>query len=52
LQDKITQFSTNFGRLVGEVSALRSAATRIEILSEQISSEQMQHAKSEMENEK
>jgi uncharacterized membrane protein len=43
LQDKITQLSTNFGRLVGEVSALRSVATRIEILLEQISSEKMQH---------
>jgi hypothetical protein len=36
LQDKVTQLSTDFGRLVGEVSALRSAAG-IPTLSEEVS---------------
>jgi uncharacterized coiled-coil protein SlyX len=37
LQDKVTQLSTDFGRLFGEVSALRSAAARIDPLSEEVS---------------
>jgi hypothetical protein len=37
LQDKVTQLSTDFGRLVGEVSALRSAAAGIQALSEEVS---------------
>jgi uncharacterized protein YdcH (DUF465 family) len=37
LQDKVTQLSTDFGRLVGEVSALRSASARIQTLSEEVS---------------
>jgi hypothetical protein len=37
LQDKVTQLSTDFDRLVGEVSALRSTAAGIQTLSEQVS---------------
>jgi hypothetical protein len=37
LQNKVTQFSTDFERLVGEVSALRSAAAGIQTLSEEVS---------------
>jgi hypothetical protein len=37
LQDKVTQLSTDFGRLVGEVSALRSPAAGIQTLSEEVS---------------
>jgi uncharacterized coiled-coil protein SlyX len=37
LEDKVTQLSTEFGRLVGEVSALRSAAAGIQTLSEEFS---------------
>jgi uncharacterized coiled-coil protein SlyX len=37
LQDKVTQLSTDFGRLVGEVSALRSASAGIQTLSEEVS---------------
>jgi chromosome segregation ATPase len=37
LQGKVTQLSTDFGRLVGEVSALRSAAAGIQTLSEEVS---------------
>jgi hypothetical protein len=37
LQNKVTQFSTDFGRLVGEVSSLRSVSARIRTLSEEIS---------------
>jgi hypothetical protein len=37
LQDKVTQLSTDFGRLVGEVSALRSASTGIQTLSKEVS---------------
>jgi archaellum component FlaC len=37
LEDKVTQLSTDFGRLVGEVSALRSAAAGIRTLSEDFS---------------
>jgi hypothetical protein len=37
LQDKVTQLSTDFGRLVGEVSALRSAAAGIQTLSQEVS---------------
>jgi hypothetical protein len=36
LQDKVTQLSTDFGRLVGEVSALRSASAGIQTLSEEV----------------
>jgi predicted RNase H-like nuclease (RuvC/YqgF family) len=35
LQDKVTELSTDFGRLVGEVSSLRSASARIQTLSEE-----------------
>jgi regulator of replication initiation timing len=42
LQDKVTQLSTDFGRLVGEVSALRSAAAGIQTLSEEVSALKMQ----------
>jgi hypothetical protein len=35
LQDKVTQVSTDFGRLEGEVSALRSASAGIQTLSEE-----------------
>jgi hypothetical protein len=34
LQDKVTQLSTDFGYLVGEVSTLQSAASRIQPLLE------------------
>jgi hypothetical protein len=37
LEDKVTELSTDFGRLVGEVSALRSASAGIETLSEEVS---------------
>jgi hypothetical protein len=37
LQDKVTQLSTDFWRLVGEVSALRSASAGIQTLSEEVS---------------
>jgi hypothetical protein len=37
LQEKVTQVSTYFGHLVGEVSALRSAAAGIQTLSEEVS---------------
>jgi chromosome segregation ATPase len=37
LHNKVTQLSTNFGRLVSEVSALRSAAAVIQTLSEEVS---------------
>jgi hypothetical protein len=37
LQDKVTQLSTDFGCLVGEVSALRSTSASIKILSETVS---------------
>jgi hypothetical protein len=37
LQNKVTQLSTDFGRLVGEVSALRSASAGIQTLSEEVS---------------
>jgi uncharacterized protein YdcH (DUF465 family) len=37
LQDKVTQLSTDFGRLVGEVSALRSASAGIQTLLEKVS---------------
>jgi hypothetical protein len=36
LQDKVTQLSTDFGRLVREVSSLRSAAAGIQTLSEEV----------------
>jgi hypothetical protein len=36
LQDKVTQLSTDSGHLIGEVSAFRSVASGIEILSEDI----------------
>jgi hypothetical protein len=36
LQDKVTQLSTDFVRLGGEVAALRSATARIQTLLEQI----------------
>jgi hypothetical protein len=42
LQDKVTQLSTDFGRLVGEVSALRSASAGIQTLSKEISAGKMQ----------
>jgi Fe-S-cluster formation regulator IscX/YfhJ len=38
LQNEVRQLSTDFGRLVGEVSALRSASAGIQILSEEVSS--------------
>jgi hypothetical protein len=37
LQNKVTHLSTDFGCLVGEVSALRSAAAGIQTLSEEVS---------------
>jgi uncharacterized small protein (DUF1192 family) len=37
LQNEVKQLFTEFGRLVGEVSALRSASARIQTLSEEIS---------------
>jgi signal transduction histidine kinase len=37
LEDKVTQLSTDFRRLVGEISSLRSAAVGIQTLSEEIS---------------
>jgi hypothetical protein len=37
LQDKVTQLSTDFWRLVGEVSALRSASAGIQTLWEEVS---------------
>jgi hypothetical protein len=37
LEDKVTQLSTDFGRLVGEVSSLRSAAAGIRPLLEEVS---------------
>jgi outer membrane murein-binding lipoprotein Lpp len=42
LQHKVTQLSTDFGRLVSEVSALRSAAVGIQTLSEEVSALQTQ----------
>jgi hypothetical protein len=36
LQDKVTQLSTDFGRLIDEVSALRSASAGIQTLSEEV----------------
>jgi hypothetical protein len=42
LQNEVTQLSTDFGRLVGEVSALRSAAAGIQTLSEEVSALKMQ----------
>jgi hypothetical protein len=42
LQDKISQLSTDFGRLVSEVSALRSASAGIQTLSEEVSVLKMQ----------
>jgi hypothetical protein len=36
LEDKVTELSTDFGRLVGDVSSLRSAAAGIQILSEEV----------------
>jgi hypothetical protein len=38
LQSKVRRLSTDFGRLVGEVSALRSDSARIQTLSEEVSS--------------
>jgi hypothetical protein len=37
LQNKVTQLSTDFGRFVDEVSALRSASAGIQTLSEEVS---------------
>jgi hypothetical protein len=37
LHDKVIQLSTDFGGLVGEISALRSAAAGIQTLSEELS---------------
>jgi hypothetical protein len=37
LEDKVSQVSTDFGRLVSEVSALRSASAGIQTLSEEVS---------------
>jgi outer membrane murein-binding lipoprotein Lpp len=37
LESKVTQLSTDFGRLISEVSALRSAAAGIQTLSESVS---------------
>jgi hypothetical protein len=37
LEDKVTQLSTDFGRLVREVSSLRSGAAGIQTLSEELS---------------
>jgi phage host-nuclease inhibitor protein Gam len=37
LQNKVTQLSTDFGRRVGEVSALRSTSAQIQTLSGEIS---------------
>jgi hypothetical protein len=45
LQNKFTQLSTDFERLTAYVSALRSVAARIEIRSEEVSSEKMRNAK-------
>jgi hypothetical protein len=42
LQDKVTQLSTDFGRLVGEVSALRSVSAGIQTLSKEGSALQTQ----------
>jgi hypothetical protein len=44
LQGKVTQLSTDFGRLVGEVSALRSAAAGIQTLWEVVSAVKIQIA--------
>jgi FtsZ-binding cell division protein ZapB len=44
LQTEVTQLSTDFGRLAGEVSALRSASAGIETLSEEISALKAQNA--------
>jgi hypothetical protein len=44
LQNKITQLSKDFGRLVSEVSALRSAAAGIQTLSEEVSALKTQMA--------
>jgi chromosome segregation ATPase len=38
LHNKVTQLSTDFGHLVGDVSALRSASARIQTLSAEVSS--------------
>jgi hypothetical protein len=43
LQNKVTQLSTDFGRLVGEVSSLRSASAGIQTLSEEVSSQKTQN---------
>jgi hypothetical protein len=37
LEDKVTELSTDFGHLVGEVSALRSASAGVQTLSEEVS---------------
>jgi archaellum component FlaC len=37
MQDKVTQLSTDFGHLVGEVSAVRSASSGLQTLSEEVS---------------
>jgi outer membrane murein-binding lipoprotein Lpp len=42
LQSKVTQLSTDFGRLVGEVSALRSAAVGMQTLCEEVSAPKTQ----------
>jgi hypothetical protein len=44
LRDKLTRLSTDFGRLVGEVSARRSASAGIQTLSEEVSALKMQSA--------
>jgi hypothetical protein len=44
-QDKVIQLSTDFGRLVGEVSSLRFVAAGITILSAEVSSEKVRKGK-------
>jgi archaellum component FlaC len=44
LQNEVTQLSTDFGRLVGEILGLRSAAAGIQTLSEEVSGQKTQIA--------
>jgi hypothetical protein len=48
LQNKVTQLFTDFGRLVGEVSALRSAAAGIQALFEEVFAQQTQITQKQM----
>jgi hypothetical protein len=51
LQDKVTQLSTDFERLVGEVSVLRSTAVIIDELSEAFSPAEMERSQKKFEQE-